>query len=158
MRPMRVRMVIRRDLIHPRALQSVVKKKNQSTRPTMIAVSGFKKNEETHIVTIVIAAAIRVFMILFQSEIVSSFLSAKNTNTKLNTPSKAKTTKVQNIILSPVKFILYGASLLQKVDHASAVGVSTCGSSGGIGASGFSGCAGSSRGISPFSTLPSKNT
>jgi hypothetical protein len=100
--PINVRIVMSRDFIHPRALQRVAKKKNQSMSPTTIAVTGFKKNDATQIDTRAIAPARRVFMILFQRETTSSFLSAKNTNIKLNTVRKASTTRVQNAIFSPV--------------------------------------------------------
>jgi hypothetical protein len=100
--PINVRIVMRRDLIHPRALQRVAKKKNQSMSPTMMAVIGFKKNDATQIDTRAIAPASRVFTILFQRETTSSFLSAKNTNIKLYTVRRASTTKVQNAIFSHV--------------------------------------------------------
>lgn len=70
--PMRVRRVIRKDFIHPRALQRVTKKKIPTITPTIRAVSGAKNNDAIHIETRLTALAMSVLIILFQRETDSS--------------------------------------------------------------------------------------
>ncbi len=81
--PMSVRRVMRRDLIHPSALQSVIKKNIPITEPTMSAGRGARKSEAIQIPTRVIATAMAVFMTLFQSETGSSLRFAKKRKRRL---------------------------------------------------------------------------
>ena len=101
--PIRVKIVIKKDLINPRALQRVMKKKKPIMTPTMMAVKGWRKRDKIQIATPIIAPAIRVFRILFQSATDSSFRLAKKTNRRLNRPKTLNPISIQNGALSPVK-------------------------------------------------------
>lgn len=103
--PMSVRRVMRRDLIHPRALQSVIKKNIPIIEPTMSAGRGARKSEAIQMATRVTATAIAVFMTLFQRETGSSFRFAKKRKRRLNTPSILSPTRSQKRVFSPVKYV-----------------------------------------------------
>lgn len=105
-RPIKVSIVMRMDLIQPRALQRVIKKNTPTTTPATIAFIGDKNNDAIQTATSVIAAATRVLIILLKSDTCSSFLSAKNTNKILNAPKRLARISVQNDVFDHVSCVV----------------------------------------------------
>jgi hypothetical protein len=103
--PMRVRSVMRSDLIHPRALQRVMKKNTPIIEPTMSAGRGSRKSDAIQMATRVMATAIAVFMTVFQSDTGSSLRLAKKRKRRLKIPRMLSQTTIQNKVFLPVKYV-----------------------------------------------------
>jgi hypothetical protein len=158
--PISVRSVMRRDFIHPSALQREIKKNTPMIIQTSIAGRGSKKKETSHIAMNDIATARRVFVTLFQRETGSSFRFAKKTKKRLNTHSILSAMSIQNGVFPPVKYAWYGAIFARSEAHASAVSIASTGGTitgGSPDSVGSVGAFGSHVGRSPRSMSPSKN-
>lgn len=156
--PIRVRRVMRRDLIHPRAFQRVMKKNTPTMKPTMRAGMGLRKYDANQTATSMMRRAMRVFVTLFQRETGSSLRSAKKTKKRLNTPRAPSAISIQNGVFPPVKYALYGAIFARSASHACAESITSTGGmiTGGSGSVGSAGACGSPFGRSPRSISPQK--
>ncbi len=100
----RLKIVIRKDLIHPRALQSAMKKKKDTMSPIICDENVLVKNDATQKPTTPITRLMITFKSVFQNGTISSFLSAKNTKRKLKNIIRARALRDQKGILAPVKY------------------------------------------------------
>ena len=101
--PISVRMVMRRDLMIPRALQRVTKKNTPIKTPTMRAVIGLRKYDVIQMDMSVMLTAMRVFQRVFQNHADSSLRSAKKTNKRLKIATMLRATSIQNPVFPSVK-------------------------------------------------------